>query len=168
MLKKKFSQGNKIYMGENIDGTIIYYTDNHFRPKFNELNPISLMLLFSLDDEKSLDDLITIHANWEKSLGLCLNTNIPLLVGIRYSDTARINFRYRSKMQKVMHLWNCNRFMVITIGDGNSVHSSFRYLSNNYISQLNRGCAVSSHSTQPDQAITNSIRNKFFSAVGIQ
>jgi len=161
---KKF-KGSKTHVGQFPDGMSLWYTDQHFCPKFHELNYVSIMLLFMYDDEKSLEALIHIHSKWEQSLGLCLNTNIPLLVGIRYNQTARINSAFQQTIYKVMHLWNCNRFMVINIGDANSVKIAFNYLANNFISQLHRGCSVGSHVSE--RPVSDSIK-KMFSVVGIQ
>jgi hypothetical protein len=159
---KKF-KSQKNLIGQLPDGTCFWHTHPQFCPRLNELDQVSIMLLFMLDDEKSLEALIQIHSKWEQSLGLCLNTNIPLLIGVRYDNAVRIHTTFQQNIDKVMHLWNCNRFMVINMGDGNSVKVAFHYLANNFISQLHRGCSVGAHVSE--RPVSDSIK-KIFSVVG--
>jgi len=81
---------------------------------------------------------------WNQSLGLCLNINVPILVGISDVIPPRVTVPQKD-IQEVMDMWNCNRFMKISIHNSNSVTRAFNYLSNNYIDRIHRGCAVGHH-----------------------
>jgi hypothetical protein len=153
---------------ETAYGTSLFRVPFSFSPKPSDLSEISLMLVYDLDEyfeekdeaEKkaevgkkgkggSLEYLLEVRKQWEKSVGLCMPSAMPILVGIS-SDKNRIPSKSKESRRnplfdEVFRVWNCSRFMIITIGSGNSVLRSFLFLGQGINGRIHRGCRVSSH-----------------------
>jgi len=137
-------QGIKSRVGKLPEGVLVWHPHYTYSPKIDELHKVSLMLAFAVDDPSSLESLKKIHSKWEQSLGLCLNTNIPILIGISRFNPPSLLVSHKS-IQEVMEIWHCNRFMTLQIGDSNAVTRAFNFLSDNFVDHLFRGCACGSH-----------------------
>eukprot|EP01124_Arcella_intermedia_P002366 TRINITY_DN11291_c0_g1_i1.p1 TRINITY_DN11291_c0_g1~~TRINITY_DN11291_c0_g1_i1.p1 ORF type:complete len:420 (+),score=93.81 TRINITY_DN11291_c0_g1_i1:25-1284(+) len=126
----------------------IWYPSPDYVPRIGELGEYSLLLLFDLTDPQNCWDsllyLQNTYIQWHDKHGLCLHTNVPILVGISIHNPPRLS-PPKELLSAVMETWDCNRLMYISIGDTNSVLRAFNFASNNMIDHLHRGCTISRH-----------------------